>query len=114
MGGQQGGGTGTQQGGRERLRTRFMPAETALGAKCPQALNGHMVPVGMRFFTPGKLLDSPQKQRNTPFPHKCKLCEKVGHEAFECTEAFEYNGRPACNYRQLFQMGLLDPHGMLK
>ena len=106
------GGKGGKGG--ERFRTRFNTAEAALGDKCPAQLQGHMVPVGMRFFTPGKTLDAAPRVRTTPFPHACKLCEKVGHEAFECTEQFQFQGRPACNYRQLFQMGLLDANGMLR
>ena len=107
---------GQGQGGRkERFRTKFMAAEEALqNGKCPASLHGHMVPVGMRFFTPGKTLEDPPKVRAVPFTDKCKLCDRVGHEAFECSEVFQFQGRPACNYRQLFAMGVLDKNGMVR
>ena len=61
-----------------------------------------MLPVGMKFFTESKLLSDPRKDRSVkPFPGKCKLCEKAGHEAFECEEAFTVDGRIALSYREL-------------
>ena len=91
----------------------FKTAEEVLGNKCPHAARGHMVPVGMKFFSQRKLLTDPPKVRppGQPFSYKCKLCDKPGHEAFECEEVFEVDGKPGLNYRALMRMGVVDQHG---
>ena len=84
-----------------------------LGDKCPTSLQGHMLPVGMKFFSSRKLLDDPIKVRelDRPFTFKCKVCDKVGHEAFECGESFMVEGKPGKSYRELLSMGVVDRHG---
>ena len=109
-GGQSGGGprsAGVQQ------RTRFKMAEDHLGqAKASQLnLTGQMIPIGMKFYTTGKSLVDPKRDRKTPFTYPCKVCAKVGHEAFECTESFQFEGKPAKNYRELHALKVVDKHG---
>ena len=111
-------GSGWQQSDGRRTagvqaRTYFKEAEQVLGHKCPAGLHGHMLPVGMKFFTARKLLDDPVKVRdvNRPFTFKCKVCDKVGHEAFECDESFMVEGKPGKSYRELLRMGIVDRHG---
>ena len=72
-----------------------------------------MLPVGMKFFTQRKLLSDPPKQRDNPFPHKCKLCDVVGHEAYECANAnFQVDGKPGKSYRELFRRGIVNQNGV--
>ena len=97
-----------------RRRTMFEEASTVL-QPCPPKLVGVMLPVGMKFFTDSKLLSDPRKDRSVkPFPGKCKLCDKAGHEAFECEETFTVDGRKALSYRACFKQGLCDQHGQYK
>ena len=112
------GSSGTGQYGRSgtagvQRRTMFKTAEEVLGNRCPQAARGHMVPVGMKFFSQKKLLTDPPKVRppGQPFSYKCKLCDKPGHEAFECEETFEVDSKPGLNYRALMRLGVVDQHG---
>ena len=100
-----------RSGAATAMRTKFLPAEEVLKGPPPPALVGHMLPVGPTFFTPGKALDDPPKVRQEPFAHKCKLCDRVGHEAFECMESFSYLDKPAKSFRQLHQSGVVDRHG---
>ena len=101
-------------------RCVFKPAEEVLHRDCPPELQGTMLPQGMKFFTPGKQLDSPVKDRKgNEFAHMCKVCgmappQVKGHEAFECLEKFTVEGKPGRTYRELFQMGWVDKTGTYK
>ena len=90
----------------------FKLAEEQLGHRCPAELRGHMIPVGMVFERQGKMLDDQPKQRTEPFQHKCKVCDREGHEAFECPGGgFQHSGKPGKSYRELFHLGVVDRNG---
>ena len=80
-------------------------------AAAQKGLAGHMLPVSMKFYTRDKTLADPPKVRRDPFTWACKVCGEVGHEAFECTRAFQIDGKPAKNYRQLFDLKVVDVNG---
>ena len=97
----------------EQQRTKFATAEEVLGPVAAQkGLSGYMVPVGMKFYTRNKTLADPPKVRSEPFTWACKLCNQVGHEAFECTSTFTTDGKPAKSYRQMYDLQLCDVHGI--
>ena len=105
----------------ERARVKFLPAEQILGLKCPPALQGHMLPIGMKFYTTlrngkTKFLSDPIAVRppGQEFKGKCKICDKfAGHEAVDCMEDFQVDGRPAKTFRQLYEIyKVVDCHGM--
>ena len=112
----QGPKTPRETGASAAKRCLFKTAEEVVNP-CPSALKGTMVPVGMKFFLPGKLLDSPPKDRGTnEFSHACKVCGMMppqvkGHEAWECLQKFEVSGKPGRTYRELYQMGACDKFG---
>ena len=89
---------------------QFLPAEQVLGSRLPAELQGHMLPVGMKFYTVTphgeKLLSKPPRKRGPgeEFPFPCKVCGQPGHEAFECNEEFMWNGAPAKSFRRLHNM----------
>ena len=100
-----------KNGGKQRVgaaaqgQALFEKADTLLGARCPPALRGKMIPAKAHFGAPGKSLDDKKKDRGTdPFPYACKQCGVVGHEAFECESSFQINGVPALSSRQLYKM----------
>ena len=100
-------------------RVGFKPAEEVL-SRCPSVLKGCMLPIGMKFFNPGKMLDCPPRVRDKEFTHACKVCglmppQVKGHEAWECTERFQVEGKPGKNYRELFSVHhVCDSHGEYK
>ena len=100
-------------------RVQFRPAEEVL-KRVPGALQGCMLPVGMKFFTPSKMLDSSPKVREKEFVHACKVCGMMppqvkGHEAWECTERFKVDGKTGKGYRELFSVHqVCDNHGEYK
>ena len=112
----QGPKTPRETGASAAKRCLFKTAEEVINP-CPSSLKGTMVPVGMKFFLPGKLLDSPPKDRGTnEFSHACKVCGMMppqvkGHEAWECLQRFEVAGKPGKTYRELYQMGACDKFG---
>ena len=113
-GGKKGGG-----GAASASRARFEAAEDKLGNRMPQALAGHMIPTSMLFYTPGKTLLDPPKQRDRPFNLPCKLCAEVGHEAFECMAGLSaptctYGSKPAVGYRKLLQLGVVNANGVFQ
>ena len=94
--------------------SQFRLAGTLLGNNCPSDLRDAMVPYGMRFFTANKTLEDPKAVRARPFEYACKLCQKVGHEAFECEGEFQVNGKRHLSFRECFRRGVCDKHGMYK
>ena len=80
--------------------SQFRLAGTLLGNNCPSDLRDAMVPYGMRFFTANKTLEDPKAVCARPFEYACKLCQKVGHEAFECEGEFQVNGKRHLSFRE--------------
>ena len=111
--------SGRERGAGVAKRVQFRPAEEVL-KRVPGALQGCMLPVGMKFFTPGKMLDSSPKVREKEFVHACKVCGMMppqvkGHEAWECTERFKVDGKTGKGYRELFSVHqVCDNHGEYK